>query len=151
MWRTVFRFDISFICLKLLRSIYTRTRKLYSIILSLASSFSIIKDRIKNKMSNIISQNSKFAKLSLNENSAQNHATINIFCFDISNSSKSLQFVILTSLTFVFFLLYGYLQELLYQLPGFSDFSWFLTLVQFFFYSCFAIIESVVRNDLQRK
>ena len=106
-------------------------------------------------MSNLInsqnSLNSKFSKSSFNENSSANHATINIFCFDISSSSKTVQFLILTSLTFAFFLLYGYLQELLYQLPGFSNYSWFLTLVQFFFYSCFAIIESVVRNDLKRK
>jgi hypothetical protein len=81
-----------------------------------------------------------------------NNIPLNVCCYDISSSSsKSLQFLILTSLTFVFFLIYGYLQELLFQLPGFGNFTWYLTLVQFFFYSCFAIIESVLKNDLKRK
>lgn len=76
---------------------------------------------------------------------------INFLCFDLSPYPKSVQFVLLTIITFVFFLLYGYLQELLYKLEGFSDFSWFLTLVQFFCYSVFATIEAFIRNDLKRK
>jgi adenosine 3'-phospho 5'-phosphosulfate transporter B3 len=78
-------------------------------------------------------------------------ASINILCYDLSGFSQKSLFIVLTILTFVFFLLYGYLQELLYQLPGFANFSWFLTLIQFFFYSCFAFIEALVRNDLNRK
>ena len=87
-------------------------------------------------------------------NGSNNNSTpLNVCCYDISllSSSKSLQFLILTSLTFIFFLIYGYLQELLFQLPGFGDFTWYLTLVQFFFYSCFAIGESALKNDLKRK
>ena len=82
-----------------------------------------------------------------------NSTQLNVCCYDISllSSSKSLQFLILTSLTFICFLIYGYLQELLFQLPGFGDFTWYLTLVQFFFYSCFAIGESALKNDLKRK
>ena len=96
---------------------------------------------------------SKSAKISTNESQSLSNKNppIDILCYDLSGLSKSLQFIVLTLLTFVFFLLYGYLQELLYQLPGFSDFSWFLTLVQFFFYSCFAFFEAIIRNDLKRK
>ena len=76
---------------------------------------------------------------------------MDFLCFDLSIFSRTTQFVLLTSITFFFFLVYGFLQELLYKLPGFSDFSWFLTLVQFFLYSCFAFAESVVRKDLVRR
>lgn len=76
---------------------------------------------------------------------------IDFLCFDLSIYQRSTQFSLLTGLTFVFFLLYGFLQELIYQLPGFSQFPWYLTLVQFFLYSIFACAERRVRNDLIRK
>lgn len=43
------------------------------------------------------------------------------------------------------------MQELIYELEGFSEFPWYLTLFQFFLYSCFAYTERKVRNDLIRK
>jgi adenosine 3'-phospho 5'-phosphosulfate transporter B3 len=76
---------------------------------------------------------------------------IDFLCFDLSVFSRSGLFIVLTTITFAFFLIYGYLQELLFQLPGFDQFSWFLTLVQFFFYALFAFGESVMRNERQRK
>lgn len=76
---------------------------------------------------------------------------IDFLWFDLSHHGQSTQFVLLTTLTFVFFLLYGFLQELIYELEGFEQFPWFLTLVQFFLYGCFASIERKVRNDTHRK
>lgn len=76
---------------------------------------------------------------------------IDFLCFDLARLTRPLQFITLTIITFIFFLLYGYMQELLYQLPGFENYSWYLTLIQFFFYSCFAYIEAFIRNDLKRK
>jgi adenosine 3'-phospho 5'-phosphosulfate transporter B3 len=76
---------------------------------------------------------------------------IDFLCFDLSVFSKPTLFVVLTTITFAFFLVYGYIQELLFKLPGFDQFSWFLTLVQFFFYALFAFGESIVRNERQRK
>jgi len=76
---------------------------------------------------------------------------IDFLCFDLSIFSRSSLFIVLTIITFVFFLLYGYLQELLFRLDGFEDFSWFLTLFQFGLYSLFAFGESVVRNERERK
>jgi adenosine 3'-phospho 5'-phosphosulfate transporter B3 len=88
----------------------------------------------------------------LNQNEASvKKERIDFLCFDLGTLSRTRQFISLTTLTFVFFVLYGYLYELLFRLPGFGDFSWFLCLVQFSFYTLFAFIESVVRNERQRK
>ena len=76
---------------------------------------------------------------------------IDFLCFDLGVLPKTGQFIALTVITFIFFLLYGYLQELMFKLPGFEQFSWFLTLVQFLFYSMFAFGEAVVRNEGKRK
>jgi adenosine 3'-phospho 5'-phosphosulfate transporter B3 len=76
---------------------------------------------------------------------------VEFLCYDLSVYSKTTQFILLTTLTFVFFLVYGFLQELLYKLPGFEDHSTFLTLIQFFFYSIFAVIESFLRKNFERK
>lgn len=91
------------------------------------------------------------SKSSSQSNESNLSMPINLFGIDITTFSKSIQFLILTSLTFIFFLVYGYLQELLFQLPGFAKYTWYLTLVQFFFYSCFATIESLLRKDFNRK
>ncbi len=97
------------------------------------------------------SNNNSSLNLNKQKPSDREKEAISFLCFDLSPYPKSVQFILLTILTFVFFLLYGYLQELLYKLDGFSDFSWFLTLVQFFCYSVFAFIEALIRNDLKRK
>lgn len=76
---------------------------------------------------------------------------IDFLCFDLAQFNRTLQFLILTGLTFIFFLLYGFLQELIYELPGFEEFPWYLTLVQFFLYACFAYTERRIRNDHPRK
>lgn len=76
---------------------------------------------------------------------------IDFFCLDLAYLPRTSLFVVLVSITFAFFLIYAYLQELMFKLPGFEEFSWFLTLVQFFCYSCFAFGESVIRKETQRK
>lgn len=89
--------------------------------------------------------------LSTSSSQLNQHNSIDILCFDISRLSRTWQFLILTFTTFTFYLLYGYIQELLYKLPRFGDYAWYLTLVQFFFYTCFGSIEMHIRNDLKRK
>ena len=71
--------------------------------------------------------------------------------FDLAQFGRTIQFVLLTTFTFVFFLLYGFLQELIYELEGFEQFPWYLTLVQFFLYTCFASFELKIRNETTRK
>lgn len=75
----------------------------------------------------------------------------NILCFDISKYGKTLQFVLCTCAVFVFFLLYGYMQELIFTIEGFQPYGWFLTLVQFGFYSIFGFIETRIRRLTARK
>ena len=85
-------------------------------------------------------------------NYSQNHAEpIDFLFFNLAELSRSSQFVVLTALIFVFFLFYGFMQELMYELPGFELYPWYLTLVQFFLYSCFAFSELKVRNSFKRK
>ncbi|KAJ8970636.1 hypothetical protein NQ317_000166 [Molorchus minor] len=75
----------------------------------------------------------------------------NILCLDISIYSKTSQFLLCSAAVFVFFLLYGYLQELIFTIDGFQPFGWFLTLVQFGFYTIFGFIEIKVKNISTRK
>jgi len=76
--------------------------------------------------------------------------TIKFLCFDFSHLSRNYQFLILSFLTFFFYILYGYMIELMYKLPGFSDHPWFLTLWQFSFYTIFAYIETRARRKIER-
>lgn len=83
--------------------------------------------------------------------SQQKAEKIDFLWFDLSPFGRTTQFVLLTALTFFFFLLYGFLQELIYELEGFEQFPWVLSLFQFFLYACFASVERKARNDLHRK
>uniref|UniRef100_A0A2C9LTE5 Adenosine 3'-phospho 5'-phosphosulfate transporter 2 n=1 Tax=Biomphalaria glabrata TaxID=6526 RepID=A0A2C9LTE5_BIOGL len=77
--------------------------------------------------------------------------TIYLWCFDLTNLSRTWQFMVLTSLTFIFYLVYGYMQELIFKLEGFEPFGWYLTLVQFAYYTFFGVAELQVKEDKQRK
>ena len=46
-------------------------------------------------------------------------------------------FKLLVFFIFFFYLLYGYYQELIFSLPGFAGYGWYLTLLQFGYYSLF--------------
>lgn len=74
-----------------------------------------------------------------------------ILCLDISNFSKTIQFFLCCIAVFFFFLLYGYIQELIFTIDGFQPYGWFLTLVQFGFYSVFGLVETQIRNVSSRK
>jgi adenosine 3'-phospho 5'-phosphosulfate transporter B3 len=97
----------------------------------------------------LLSSDSMNSKRSISNNSIKE--PINILCFDISKLSRTWQFLILTFATFVFYLLYGYVQELMYKLEDFNKYAWYLTLVQFLFYTLFGFTESKIRNDFNRK
>ncbi|XP_071118629.1 adenosine 3'-phospho 5'-phosphosulfate transporter 2-like [Haliotis cracherodii] len=74
-----------------------------------------------------------------------------LFGIDLSNLPRSMQFMILTVATFFFYLIYGYLQELIFQLQGFKPFGWYLTLVQFACYTVFGLAELQFKQDKSRK
>lgn len=61
------------------------------------------------------------------------------------------QFLICVAGVFVFYLVYGYLQELIFSMEGFKPYGWYLTLVQFAFYSLFGLIELQLAQDKRRR
>ncbi|KAK3601980.1 hypothetical protein CHS0354_025491 [Potamilus streckersoni] len=74
-----------------------------------------------------------------------------ILCLNLTHSSTFLQFIVCSGAVFFFFLIYGYMQELLFQLPGFQPFGWYLTLVQFAYYTLFGLAELVPKKDRERR
>ncbi|XP_076271600.1 adenosine 3'-phospho 5'-phosphosulfate transporter 2 [Rhynchophorus ferrugineus] len=73
-----------------------------------------------------------------------------ILCLDISNFSQTTQFALCCTAVFVFYLLYGYMQELIFTLKDFKPYGWYLTLVQFGYYTIFGVFETKVRGIHKR-
>ncbi|XP_037929625.1 adenosine 3'-phospho 5'-phosphosulfate transporter 2 [Teleopsis dalmanni] len=71
---------------------------------------------------------------------------VRILCFDLSYYNKTSQFLLSCAGVFVLYLLYGYLQELIFTVDGFKPFGWFLTLVQFGYYIVFGLIERKIEE-----
>lgn len=76
---------------------------------------------------------------------------VRLLCLDLSGFSQTVQFLTCSAAVFLFFLLYGYMQELIFTLEGFQPYGWFLTLVQFGFYSIFGLVETYTTNVKSRK
>ncbi|KAM5300042.1 adenosine 3'-phospho 5'-phosphosulfate transporter 2 isoform 1-T1 [Ctenodactylus gundi] len=70
---------------------------------------------------------------------------------NLSKFNKLTQFFICVAGVFVFYLIYGYLQELIFSVEGFKPYGWYLTLVQFAFYSIFGFIELQLMQDKRRR
>lgn len=66
---------------------------------------------------------------------------LKLLYYDISKFNKTTQFLLCCTGVFAFYLIYGYLQELIFTLEGFKPYGWYLTLVQFGFYSVFGFVE----------
>lgn len=65
---------------------------------------------------------------------------LKIFCFAVESLDPKTEFIVCCGLVYLFFLIYGYLAELIFTLNGVS--GWYITLVQFFFYTIFGLIEN---------
>lgn len=76
---------------------------------------------------------------------------ISILCLDITNFSQTIQFLLCSLAVFVFFLLYGYMQELIFTINDFKPYGWFLTLVQFGYYTIFGLVETKIRKIEKRR
>ncbi|XP_069469586.1 adenosine 3'-phospho 5'-phosphosulfate transporter 2 isoform X2 [Ambystoma mexicanum] len=76
---------------------------------------------------------------------------VRVIGINLSNFQKPMQFFICVTGVFVFYLIYGYLQELIFSVDGFKPFGWYLTLVQFGFYSIFGLIELQLTHDKRRR
>ncbi|ESP02474.1 hypothetical protein LOTGIDRAFT_138397 [Lottia gigantea] len=88
--------------------------------------------------------------LPLNNDDIQ-RPNVQLMCFDLTHSSRSVQFILLTAATFFFYLIYGYMQELIFRLDGFRPFGMYLTLVQFLYYVLFGLVELQLKEDKTRK
>lgn len=66
---------------------------------------------------------------------------VKILCFDLTHYNSTTQFLLCCAGVFVLYILYGYLQELIFSLEEFKSFGWFLTLIQFAYYTCFGYFE----------
>lgn len=82
--------------------------------------------------------------------SKPNKKEIIILCFDLTHYSGLTQFLLCCLGVFVFYLLYGYLQELIFTLDGFKPYGWFLTLIQFGYYTGFGYIERRIADPLSK-
>ncbi|XP_043544526.1 adenosine 3'-phospho 5'-phosphosulfate transporter 2 isoform X2 [Chiloscyllium plagiosum] len=76
---------------------------------------------------------------------------LRVIGLNLSDFSRTVQFLICVSGVFIFYLIYGYLQELIFSVEGFKPFGWYLTLVQFAFYSTFGLIEQQLTQDKRRR
>ncbi|XP_068092968.1 adenosine 3'-phospho 5'-phosphosulfate transporter 2 isoform X2 [Hyperolius riggenbachi] len=76
---------------------------------------------------------------------------IRVLGINLSQYQKPVQFFICITGVFIFYLIYGYLQELIFSVEGFKPFGWYLTLVQFGFYSMFGLIELQLTQDKRRR
>lgn len=76
---------------------------------------------------------------------------LKILCFNLTYYNKTTQFICCCTGVFVLYLLYGYMQELIFTLEGFKPFGWFLTLIQFFYYILFGLFERKIENKNQKR
>lgn len=74
---------------------------------------------------------------------------IKIFCYDLSRYSSQVQLMICCVGVFVLYLFYGYFQELIFSLDGFKPYGWYLTLIQFGYYTIFGYFERKISDPLQ--
>lgn len=80
-------------------------------------------------------------KAQTNKDSSTARPAIRIFCFDLTPYSDRAQFLFCCVGVFALYLVYGYLQELIFTLDGFKPYGWFLTLIQFAYYTVFGYVE----------
>lgn len=78
-------------------------------------------------------------------------AKLTLLWYDISRFSKTTQFVLCCIGVFVFYLMYGYMLELIFTLDGLKPYGWYLTLIQFGYYAIFGWIEKLVCGIERRK
>uniref|UniRef100_A0A1B6JGM3 Adenosine 3'-phospho 5'-phosphosulfate transporter 2 n=1 Tax=Homalodisca liturata TaxID=320908 RepID=A0A1B6JGM3_9HEMI len=86
----------------------------------------------------------------IKSNRRNSEKALHVLYCDISDYSSTNQFLICCAGVLVFYLIYGYLQELIFTVEGFKPYGWYLTLVQFAFYSVFGFAECGLNGDTKR-
>lgn len=71
----------------------------------------------------------------------ESNKPMKIYCCDLNQYNSQNQFIICCIGVLALYLLYGYFQELIFSLDGFKPYGWYLTLVQFGYYSIFGFLE----------
>jgi solute carrier family 35 (adenosine 3'-phospho 5'-phosphosulfate transporter), member B3 len=66
-----------------------------------------------------------------------------VLCFTLKDLSPKSEFLVCCALVFVYYLIYGYFAELIFTYKGVS--GWYITLVQFLYYTIFGLYENVGR------
>ncbi|CAL4158921.1 unnamed protein product [Meganyctiphanes norvegica] len=70
----------------------------------------------------------------------------------LSSFSPTVAFLICSAAVFLFYLMYGYVLELIFTLDGMRPHGWYLTLIQFAYYSFFALIQIFISGEsIKRK
>ncbi|KAG8318315.1 hypothetical protein J6590_006631 [Homalodisca vitripennis] len=86
----------------------------------------------------------------IKSNRRNSEKALHVLYYDISDYSSTNQFLICCAGVLIFYLIYGYLQELIFTVEGFKPYGWYLTLVQFAFYSVFGFAECGLNGDTKR-
>lgn len=82
----------------------------------------------------------------------QKQPDVKLFGLLISNFPATPRFLLLALSVFFFYLMYGYMLELIFTLDGMRPHGWYLTLVQFAYYTIFAFIQIKLSGDsIKRK
>lgn len=96
-----------------------------------------------NKNDNINNSNSNknITQQNLNADYKINNNELKILCFDLTHYNNTTQFLLCCFGVFLLYIFYGYMQELIFTLDGFKPYGWFLTLIQFGYYTGFGYFE----------
>ncbi|XP_064117199.1 adenosine 3'-phospho 5'-phosphosulfate transporter 2-like [Macrobrachium nipponense] len=73
--------------------------------------------------------------------------SIKLFNIPVAPVPSISQFLVLSSLVFIFYLVYGYVLELIFTLEGMRPHGWYLTLIQFAYYTAFAAIQIIASGE----
>jgi adenosine 3'-phospho 5'-phosphosulfate transporter B3 len=76
---------------------------------------------------------------------------VTLLGLDITDWPRTAQFCALSAAVFVFYLGYGYMQELIFKLDGIKPFGWYLTLFQFIVYSTLSYSEMKITTGVIRR
>ncbi|XP_014248308.1 adenosine 3'-phospho 5'-phosphosulfate transporter 2 [Cimex lectularius] len=76
---------------------------------------------------------------------------VRVVFFDVTDKSPRDQFVLCCLAVFVLYLAYGFLQELIFTQQKFKSFGWYITLIQFAFYTVFAKLECILFRKSERR
>ncbi|XP_068677877.1 adenosine 3'-phospho 5'-phosphosulfate transporter 2-like [Montipora foliosa] len=84
------------------------------------------------------------------EENAGSQKELVVLGISLDSLPRAGQFSICCGGVFLFYLIYGYVQEWIFR-TGMKSFGWFLTLVQFGFYTVFGLVETSLKSDKTRK